>query len=298
MTLYLDGPLDAAASFERFRRTGDDLLDRWDGTYFTSTLPHDGRVIPYRLRAHGSVDEPLLDVIVTDRADLAPAIDAARSLFVGDAAALERLVAVDPVVAHLAALYRGLRPVRQIDLFTAIVRSISAQQVNLSWAATLRRRLAERFGTRHEVAGVEVWSLDAASLAGADSAEIRALQWTTRKAEYIVGVARAIVDGSLDLRTLQALPDDEVIRRLTALRGLGLWTAEWILARTLGRPRVVAGDLGVRKAVGLAYLDDPLPSEERVRAATAQWGEAAAIAQALLLHGLVHGALRVDPHLA
>ncbi|MHB1160446.1 MAG: hypothetical protein ACYC3V_08975 [Chloroflexota bacterium] len=73
--------------------------------------------------------------------------------------------------------------------------------------------------------------------------------------------------------------------------GIGVWTAEWILARTLGRPRVVAGDLGVRKAVGLAYMGSPLPGEGEVRVATADWGSSAGVAQQLLLHGLVRGAL-------
>lgn len=64
-----------------------------------------------------------------------------------------------------------------------------------------------------------------------------------------------------------------------------------MLARTLGRPRVVAGDLGVRKAVGKAYLGHDKPGEPDVRAATTHWGEAAATAQALLLHALAEGDL-------
>jgi DNA-3-methyladenine glycosylase II len=75
------------------------------------------------------------------------------------------------------------------------------------------------------------------------------------------------------------------------IRGIGRWSAEWVLARTLGRPRVVAGDLGVRKAVGLAYLGTTAPSEAEVRAATAHWGESAGVAQALLLHALAEGQL-------
>jgi DNA-3-methyladenine glycosylase II len=71
------------------------------------------------------------------------------------------------------------------------------------------------------------------------------------------------------------------------LRGIGEWSAEWTLARGLGRPRVVAGDLGVRKAVGKAYLDGRMPSPLEVRKLTAHWGQAATAAQALLLEDLV-----------
>jgi len=80
-------------------------------------------------------------------------------------------------------------------------------------------------------------------------------------------------------------PDEEIIKRLTSLRGIGRWTAEWILARTFGRPCVVAGDLAIRKAVGRAYLGQAYPLESEVRRATAHWGAAAGIAQVLLLKG-------------
>jgi DNA-3-methyladenine glycosylase II len=191
----------------------------------------------------------------------------------------------------LDGLYPGLGQSRQLDLLTALVRCISAQQVNLRWATTTRRRLAEAFGERHRVGEHEIYALSAERLAAADPAEIRSLQFTTRKAEYIVGVAEEIASGRSALADLADLPDEETIRRLTSLRGIGLWTAEWILTRTLGRPRVVAGDLGVRKAVGLAYLDGSLPHELEVRRATSHWGPSAGASQALLLHSLGEGAL-------
>jgi len=287
-TIDLAGPLAAAASLEVLRRPGDDLLDRWDGTWLVRAPRLGGRALPYAARQVGTIEEPALEVTVADPADLPDAIASARAAFPGDPAALAALAAADPAIALLAARYPGLRPLRQPDLFNALVRAISVQQVNLRWAATLRRRLAEMAGQRRVVDGHEVWSLDPAVVAGLRVADVRALQFTTRKAEYIVGVATAIAEGRLDLDVLAVLPDDEVIRRLTAIRGLGVWTAEWILARTLGRPRVVAGDLGVRKAVGLAYprLEDPLPPEGAVRVATAHWGDAALLAQALVLQEL------------
>jgi DNA-3-methyladenine glycosylase II len=91
------------------------------------------------------------------------------------------------------------------------------------------------------------------------------------------------------------LPDEEVIARLVTIRGIGRWSAEWVLARTMGRPTVVAGDLGVRKAVGLAYLGTPAPSEPEVRALTAHWGQSAGVAQAVLLHALGEGLLTGPP---
>jgi DNA-3-methyladenine glycosylase II len=290
-TVDLPGPIDVPACLEMFRRNGDDLIDRWDGTHLVRTISVNGRSVAYSCTVTGTLERPTLRVIAEDCSSRAQVEAAVRSTFVLPPAEFAGLLTADPVVARLNALFPGVRPVLQHDLLAGIIRCISAQQVNLRWAATTRRRLAEAFGQSHVVDGHTVYSLSPDRLASADPAEIRALQFTSRKAEYIVVAAQAVASGAIGIAGLRELSDEEVVSRLTALRGIGLWTAEWILARTLGRPRVVAGDLGVRKAVGLAYLGAPLPTEQEVRAATAHWEPSAGVAQQLLLHGLSHAVL-------
>lgn len=295
MSLYtfeiaLDGPLDVAGSLERFRRWGDDLLDRWDGQTLVRTAPVDGTAVPYACAVVGTIDRPRVAVTVAHPTQAEAVGAAIRATWVAAPdGALAELVASDPVIARLEARYRGIRPIVQTDGVAALVRSISSQQVNLRWAVTTRRRLAEALGLAHALGPHTVYSLPAARLAAASEAQLRALQFTTRKAEYIVAIAQSVLDGALDLPALAAMPDTEVVERLMAVRGIGRWTAEWYLARTLGRPVVVAGDLGVRKAVGAAYQDGALPSEQQVRELTAHWGAAACVAQELLLYALNHG---------
>jgi DNA-3-methyladenine glycosylase II len=291
----LPPPLDIAASLELFRRSGDDLIDRWDGTYLVRAVQVDGAWVPFAARPAPDPESPTFEVVVADptRVDIIKRVAAAT--FVSAPEGYARLLEEDPVLAALDARFPGVLQIRQLDLFTALIRCISAQQVNLRWAVTTRRRLAEAFGRRHEVDGHTVYSLSPERIASVEPVEIRALQFTTSKSESIVAMARALLDHGLDLGVLQPLEDEEVIARLVAIRGIGRWSAEWVLARALGRPRVVAGDLGVRKAVGLAYLDTPAPSEGEVRRATAHWGESAGTAQALLLHALGEGALSLPP---
>ncbi|HSH22227.1 MAG TPA: hypothetical protein VK992_06415, partial [Candidatus Caenarcaniphilales bacterium] len=88
------------------------------------------------------------------------------------------------------------------------------------------------------------------------------------------------------------LEDEQLIERLTTLPGIGHWSAEWFLARTLRRPRVVAGDLGVRKAVGRLYAEGAVPVEAEVRRMTAHWGAAASLVQVLVLHELAESEAR------
>jgi DNA-3-methyladenine glycosylase II len=210
---------------------------------------------------------------------------AVKCTFLATTNDFERLLEVDPVIRDLNDRFPGVRPVRRQDLLAALVSLISAQQVNLTWAATTRSRLARRFGTNYSIDGYEVYALDAEVLAQATVEQLRELQFTTRKSETITSVAREIAAGRLSLDGLEAMEDARVIERLTEMKGIGLWSAEWILSRALGRPRVVAGDLGVRRVVGRAYLEGRLPGEQDVRELTHHWGESATIAQELVLYG-------------
>ena len=290
------GPVDLAGSLDVLRRAGDDLLDRWDGRLWLRAVAVGGRRVGTAARPTGTAADPGLLVSTGNRADPAAAGRTLAGAFPTAPDALAALAAADPVVARIAARFPGIGPVLQPDLLTAVVRAISAQQITMRFAATLRGRLARRYGHRHEVPApapapgdppaAEVWSLDARRLAGAEIADLRALQFSTSKAVAITALAAAVADGQVDLPTLAGLDDEEVVDRLVRFPGIGRWTAEWLLARTLGRPRVVAGDLGVRKAVGAAYLDGRMPSEAEVRAVTAHWGAAAGVAQQLLLHWL------------
>jgi DNA-3-methyladenine glycosylase II len=293
--VILPGPLDVAGSVEMFRRAGDDLIDRWDGEVLLRTVRlHGGDTVAVAARPTGTPREPKLLLTVDDPEHLDAAAHAVSTTwFATTPAAMRALTTRDPVVRAADRMFPGLRPALQPDVLTALVRSISAQQINLRFAAVVRARLAEHYGRRHSVDGHTVHSLDAKRLAGARAADLRALQFTTRKAESIIGVANAVLGGSLDRESLAALTDEQVIAQLVTLQGIGRWSAEWLLARTFGRPVVVAGDLGVRKAVGRAYFDrqgetppTPLgvmPTEQQVRERTAHWGEAAGVAQQLLL---------------
>ncbi len=280
----LDGPLDVPRSLEVLRRWGDDLLDRWDGEVLRRTVPTAAGASAVACRSIGTVAAPRL-AVEAERSDPGVAAAAAQT-FLPWSEAWPALRDADPALARAEAAVPGVRSLRYPDPFRALVRAVTAQQVNLTFAATLRRRLAEAYGVEHAVGGGVVRSLDPARLAGAPVAELRALQLSTAKATALVGLGAAARRGELDAARFAGRSDDEVVADLTAHRGVGRWTAEWFLVRVLGRPVVVAGDLGVRKAVGAAYFEGRLPSEAEVREATAHWGAAAAVAQQVLLEAL------------
>jgi DNA-3-methyladenine glycosylase II len=290
--LELAAPLDLTGSLEPFRRWGDDLLDRFDGQRLLRTAPSRRGRVAFAATVEGSPQTPAMVVEVAAPEQLTAAVSAVQGMFV-QAPGLVTLARRDPVVRALEARFRGVRPVLQFDLLPSLVRSITAQQINLRWAAVVRARIAASYGSEHQVAGGSVWSLDPERLAAADVADLRALQLTLRKSASLIACARAVAQGELSMASLAALDDESVIERLVALPGIGRWSAEWFLARTLGRPRVVAGDLGVRKAVGIAYAQGRTPAEPEVRQLTGHWGSSAGVAQQLLLHALSEGELEL-----
>ena len=291
VVLSFPSPLDVAGSLSFLSRNGDDYLDRWDGKRWVRTLPGGSRSIPFYCRPLGTLEEPRLEVRVADIGDLAAVREAATLSFLLPGRGFGALLRRDPVLARLNRKFPGVRQVRQFDLFYGLLRAVSAQQINLRWAATLRRRLAETYGEKLHVGDDFVYSLRPEVLAAVRMQDLRALQFSAHKAESIVAVAEAIASRKLIQEELEEMEDEDAMRALVALRGIGTWSAEWVLARCLGRARVVAGDLGVRKAVAMAYLGKKIGSEDEVRRAAAHWGTHATVAQAILLHAYAMNAL-------
>lgn len=275
-----DHALDLQRCVARNARWGDDPANRVvDGAYlrvaggfpYRATQRDDGTInLEAPSDANGCLED--LKTRVSDASPIDP---------------IEALAASDPVIGDLWGRTRGYRPPRWPDPVEALATSITAQQVNLAWATETRARLIRMVGRRHEISGSEVWGFPTGqALASAPVASIRELQFTWRKAESLVGIGEAAADGYFE--GMEEMDDEEVIAHLVALKGIGRWSADWYLARGLGRPRAVAaGDLGVRKAVGTIYLGNDGPtSEAEVRAVAAEWGDAANWAAHLLLEAL------------
>jgi 3-methyladenine DNA glycosylase/8-oxoguanine DNA glycosylase len=195
-----------------------------------------------------------------------------------DLDAFAAFAATEPVLAKVVPALRGFRPPLVPDPFETLVTSITAQQISLRAAASIRNRLIEAFGERHAVAHAFPTK---ERLARAGAEEVVAVGFSRRKAEYALALARM----PLDLDGLTLLPDEEVRATLVALPGIGEWTTDWFLARHLGRPDAwPAGDLALRKAVVRFYGDVDL------RALGARFGPFANLAaHYLLVAHRVHG---------
>jgi len=166
---------------------------------------------------------------------------------------------LQPVIERVGAC--TLRPSR--DRFGMLVRSIISQQISTAAARTIRQRLVE-LAAPEDVTASRLLAL------GAD--ELRGIGFSGRKAEYALDLAARVDRGELVLNTIGRASNEDIIQQLTAIRGVGRWTAQMFLMFSLGRPDVFpAGDLGIRMALKNLYALEELPDEATARQIAAPW---------------------------
>ncbi|MDD5143198.1 DNA-3-methyladenine glycosylase [Methanoregula sp.] len=168
-------------------------------------------------------------------------------------------------IDEIGMIEREVRP----DLFTALVASVASQQISAKAAETVWQRMEERLKT-----------ITPSSIAGATPEEIQQCGMSMRKAGYIKGIGVAVTNGSLDLAGLHELSDDDVIARLSALNGVGIWTAEMLLIFSMERPDVLSwGDLAIRRGMIHLYGKSTIdrPAFERYRKRYSPYGSVASL---------------------
>lgn len=181
-------------------------------------------------------------------------------------AARRHLIKTDP---KLAAVIKRVGPCRlhrvaPKDAFEALTRSIASQQLSVKAADTIFRRFCDLFPPDRKPTPERVMTLT--------DDQIRAVGYSRPKVSFIKDLAGHVLDGRLDLKGLTKHPDDEVMRQLVAVKGIGRWTAEIFLMFRLGRLDILpADDLGLMNAVQRAYGKRKRPTPKQLRKMAEVW---------------------------
>jgi 3-methyladenine DNA glycosylase/8-oxoguanine DNA glycosylase len=205
--------------------------------------------------------------MATTQARPAPAARRPRGLAYDPAAACAHLAAADPILAQVIDR-KGpcvLRPPWTRSLFDALLRSIVYQQLNGKAAGTILTRVVALFAPAP--------APDPAALLATDDLVLRAAGLSRNKAAAIKDLARHALAGTIPSPTeARRLSDDELIERLTVVRGIGRWTVEMLLIFRLGRPDVLPlTDLGIRKGFQRAYGMRRLPAAQTITRRAERW---------------------------
>ncbi len=180
-------------------------------------------------------------------------------------AAYAHLRQADPVVGALIEQHGAYTPRPGSDPYASLVNAILSQQLAGAAARTIKRRWFALHGDEERVPRPE-------QIAASSDEAFRSAGVSRQKAGYLRDLAQHCADGALDFARIAKLPDDEVIARLTAVHGVGEWTAQMFLLAELGRPDVLpTGDLGVRNGMAAAYGLADTPTPTRAKEIGAPW---------------------------
>jgi DNA-3-methyladenine glycosylase II len=248
-------------------RNGADLYV--DGTYYRA-LRRDNDIV---VAAAKPTDDGHLEVRLLSaggEGELAFAADSMRHMLALeiDLSGFYSMLEHDQPLSEAVGRLRGLRPPRAESIFEALVVAIIGQQISANVARVIREGLVEAYGTPVDAEGHTLHAFPTAqSFNAALPDELRALKLSARKVEYIQDTARRTLEGELERERFENLDNEEVITELTKVRGIGRWSAEWMLMRALGRQDVLpAGDLALRRVVQELYFDGATITEPQLAA--------------------------------
>lgn len=178
--------------------------------------------------------------------------------------AIEHLQGADPVLAGLIQQYGPYTVEPHDNYYHELVSSIIGQQLSVKAAATIERRFKDLYNG--ELPSPE-------QILATDVETLREVGMSRPKASYIQDLARHVQDGRLGLEKFPAMTNEEIIRELVAVKGIGEWTAHMFLIFALGRLDVLpVGDLGVRNAIRANYGLDHAPTPDECRQIAAEHG--------------------------
>ena len=261
------------------RRRASNTIDRWDGECYRRVLILENSPFEVAVRQSGSAREPRLHVMLTGSHIFPGAKNLAlRSLerLLGlriDLTEFYRRSATDTKLGPLVERFRGAKPPRLPTLFEALVNAIACQQMSLSVGIILLSRLAEKFGMTIETADGKACAFPRPEdVMNLEPDDFRELGFSLQKGRAIIALAHACTSGEYDLETLESLDNTSIVDRLRALRGIGRWSAEYVLLRGFGRLNVYPGDdVGARNNLKRwLCLRKPL-DYEGVRRITHRW---------------------------
>ena len=276
-------------------RYGTDTME--DGVY-RRLLDLDDKLVLASVRSIGTLDAPELALELqgpelspddvesaTDRVSWLLGVDQ-------DLAPFYELGRADQAMAGLVEQFYGLHLPHTASVFEALVLAVLGQQISTSVARIIRTLLIETFGPSAEFDGETYYAFPRpASIWASSPAELHTMKLTQRKSEYVHGLAGSALNPEMGLECLEELTDREIVEKLVALRGVGMWTAQWALIRAVGRPDALPlGDLALRRVVSRLFMDGENVNDAKVEEIAQRWSPYRTYATVYLFSALRTGA--------
>ena len=278
MTLSTASPFRLDLTSWALRRREKNAVDRWDGSRYTRVIAVDSSPVRLTVTQETTGAEPVLIVSLHPgagdqlREDTGLLVQKILGLTV-DLQPFYVLARDNELLRPLVEQFSGVRPPRFPSVFEALVNSIACQQVTLDLGIILLNRLSERFGPSVDDQGtIQHGFPGPADLAEATEEALRQLGFSHQKARAIRELAADVVADRLDLASLDSMTNREAVDYLSTIRGIGRWSAEYVLLRGLGRLDTFPGDdVGAQNNLQRLFHLVDKPNYEQIRDLTSPW---------------------------
>ncbi len=260
------------------RRQPHNLIDQWDGRIYTRILIFNQKPVKIEVSQPGK-ERIRFDVRTEERISpsrLKPPVIAAIEKMLGIRRDLSSLYAnarrhnaLDP----LSARFLGMKPPRFPSIFEALINTVACQQVSLHVCIELLNRLAKKYGRSWTGQGESLHAFPLPDdLTAADPLSLRNLGFSMNKARTIIALARESLQKDAEFENLADLSDEAAIEYLQRQKGIGRWSAEYVLLRGLGRLHIFPGeDAGAQKSLQLLLGLKEKPDLKNIRKLTLPW---------------------------
>jgi len=271
-TLSVIPPLRLDLTAWALRRRQKNLMDRWDKKQYQRVLVVHENAVQVTV---AQKEETKLSVTIRSNEEVSGIQGVVKEMLIkilGTEKNLESFYQLSKMNKHLKLLtekFRGVKPPRFSTIFEALVNAIACQQITLDLGILLLNRLSKNYGKQfadqHAFPRPE-------DLADISEKELKSLGFSYQKARAIIELSKALVYKELSFEDVEILQNDEVVSLLMAIRGIGRWSAEYVLLRGLGRIDTFPGDdVGAQKNLMLLLNLPKRPTYDEIKVLTNPW---------------------------
>jgi len=262
------------------RRRAANEVDRWDGRNYSRIFVFDGNAVKVSISQEGGIEKPRLNIGVVNEACDLPTLKSRIS------STLEKMFSLRSDFKHFYLLsdpdkrlrplverFIGVKPPRFPTVFEALVNAFSNQQVSLDLGIILLNRLSHSYGAAfregdsifHAFPGPE-------DLAGLLPEDLRALGFSRNKRRAIIELSEKVIKRNLAIESFEEMTDTEIVQYLSNIRGVGRWSAEYVLLRGLGRINMFPGDdVGAQRNLQNFMGLEERPDYGEIKKITSRW---------------------------
>lgn len=262
------------------RRRPNYELDRWDGREYSRVFVFGGNAVKASVTQDGGIANPKLNVVVVGRISDSQAVRSMVSSLLGKMFSLGKelrdfysLSESDRNLRPLVERFAGMKPPRFPTVFEALLNAFSCQQVSLDLGIILLNRLSHSYGVAFREGDTVFHAFprpeDLAALLPED---FRKLGFSRNKGRAITELSEGVMNKALEIERLEEMSDTEIYRYLSQIRGVGRWSAEYVLLRGLGRLNVFPGDdVGAQRNLQVLMGLKERPDYEKTKSITSRW---------------------------